>query len=176
LYFIVETKDGSGQKVSWNPTVDYLEQLETSLHYNHKGEYIGDVHPFYENNQMYMFYLKTGGSWKTELLISKNMITYEPTPLYLDDTNPPEISNYYALGVYKDHHTGFYRSYFGMHNAMGSSKSNDLIHWSGGYSVTSDFLTGYKAYHPYETFPSGGRDPYVFYDPDIDRYRLVALY
>src|SRR5690606_41380639 len=67
----------------------------------------------------------TGGSFKTQLLLSKNMITYEPTPLYLDDTNPPEISNYYALGVYKDHHTGFYRSYFGMHNAMGSSKSTE---------------------------------------------------
>ncbi|CDR30224.1 Glycosyl hydrolase, family 32 [Acholeplasma oculi] len=162
--------------VSWNPTVDYLQQAETSLHFNLYGENVGDVHPFYENGQMYMYYLKTGGSFKTQLLLSKNMITYEPTPIYLDDSNPPEISNYYALGVYKDYHTGFYRSYFGMHNAMGSSKSTDLINWSGGYSRTSDFLTGYKAYHPYETFPAGGRDPYVFYDPDIDRYRLLALY
>jgi hypothetical protein len=160
-------KSSSNQK---NYEQYYLSESSSStdqkLHFTLEN-YIGDVHPYYENGKMYMFYLKTDGTYASDLLISNNLLRYEKADLFHDYHLP--INPYYVLNVIKDKE-GVYRSFYGAGTIMASSKSNDLFNWEIGME-DRDFNTLYQARNSYV---SEGRDPFVFYDEDINKYRIVS--
>ena len=173
LYFVV-----SGQgKVVWNPTIQYDAIAESPLHYNPEGKFengnnidIGDVHPYYHDGKLYMYYLKTDGGYNTALVTSDNMLAYQDGHVTTHPVNPPN-SNYYVLGITEE--AGGFRTYYGASSSyIYGAKSNDLITWEAGEGVDELFNTTHL---PSIHYPAGGRDPYVFYDTDIQRYRIVYL-
>jgi len=173
IMFIVT---GSGV-VNWNPTIQYDYLRETPLHYDPPGKFennrnidIGDVHPYYHNGKLYMFYLKTDGGYNIDLATTTNMLSYEPTYVTTHPINPPN-ANYYVLGITEE--DGYFRTYYGAsRDYIYGSKSTDLITWEAGEGVDSMFNTTHL---PVVTYPTGGRDPYVFFDPDVNRYRIIYL-
>ncbi len=171
-------------KLYYNPTIDYLQNEEQSLHYTPEG-YFGDVHPFYDEktNKMYMFYLSTGKQeqpieiFSSLLATSSNFIQYSQTPMQPSKNNPPEQSLYYALGVYVDKE-GNYRSSFGYGNYAGGTLSKDLLTWEQGAAPYIDEKDGlfkytYRAYFDQDV--TSGRDPDIFYDEDSDKYYCVVM-
>lgn len=168
----------------YNPTIDYLNSSEKSLHHYPEG-YYGDVHPFYDekNNKMYMYYLSTGKQEKpvetfsSLLTTSNNMIQYKDTTIKVSTTNPPEQNLYYALGVYEDA-KGNYRSSFGYGNYAGATLSNDLITWSQGatpYIDDKDGLFKYTFRAYFDSDVTSGRDPDIYYDKDTKKYYCVVM-
>ncbi|WP_264230137.1 glycoside hydrolase family protein [Acholeplasma laidlawii] len=173
LYFIVESDNAT---LSWNPVVSFIENADETLHFTlPNGKYLGDVHPFYDdiNQRMYMYYLDTNGHFDSRLVVSDNMIKYRSEAIYTDPTNPPEQNNYFVLGVIKQEDT--YRTYFGLGDGFGSAESKDLITWKNSSILNQELKMERKAYFDYDLFPGGGRDPFVFYDQDIDRYRIIGM-
>lgn len=165
--------------VSFNPTIDYKMTTESSLHYIlpegiPNDTYLGDVHPFYDNGKMYMYYLNTAGRFQSCLITSDNLINYSRSICESHSSNPPEQDNYFVLGVckYKD---GKYRSYFGLGDGYGCSVSDDLHVWSNADVLDDKFKVMYRTYFDYDNYPAGGRDPYIFYDENIDRYCVIAM-
>lgn len=154
-----------------------------SLHYSCDG-YFGDVHPFYHDGKMYMYYLSTGretGSvrqtFSSMLCVSDDMIHYEPVELKMDPTNPPEQDLYFALGVYIDAE-GRFRSCYGKGSYVGGSVSDDLITWSNGAEPYMDDKTGmlrYKHRVPFDSDVYSGRDPYITYDAETETYYCVVM-
>ena len=162
------TKKGS---IDTNPGIAYSGYIEKSLNFDFDDEkfsngmekHVGDVHPFYYNNQMYMFYLETNGTYSSALLESKNMLTYKEKTINMG-VPAPSISTYYAIGLVKYNDT--FVSYYGASSTIiNSAQSNDLYTWTNHSSIDSPKL-GY---------PAGGRDPYLFYDEDIDKYRIIHI-
>lgn len=136
-----------------------------SLHYTPPG-YIGDVHPYYRDGVMYLFHLKTDGNFSSSVALSRNLLQYEQVELTHDNRLP--INHYYVLNVVFDGE--WYRSFYGAGRVMASSKSRDLLHWENGEESES-FRTLYQAEN---TYPCDGRDPFVFFDPDVGRWRIVS--
>lgn len=173
IQFITE---GDGE-LYWNPTIEYNALVESPLHFDlsydsYTGEHIGDVHPYYYDGQLFMYYLATNGLYSSRLLTSSNFIQYEETEIFTHRVNPPATDSYYALGIVEQS-DGLFRSFFGFSSTIiNNSVSEDLITWSEGTGVDNTFTTTYL---PKVNYPVGGRDPYAFYDPDIDRYRVIYL-
>lgn len=168
--------NGENATVLWNPVVDCSGEIPGNLHYKlPSGAYLGDVHPFYDNehNRMYMYYLSTNGRFDSQLITSDDMITYHETNLLTDPINPPEQDNYFVLGVYKD--SDVYRTFYGLGDSFGSAESDDLITWRNASILDETFNVERKAFFDYDNFPGGGRDPYGFYDSDIDRFRIIGI-
>lgn len=165
---------GDGE-VYWNPTIEYSQRTESDIHFDltyssDSGIHIGDVHPYYYEGRLYMYYLATNGQFNTRLLVSDDMVRYQEEELFTDMVNPPATDTYYVLGVIQ-HKSGIFRSYFGFSSSViNSSTSDDLITWKEGKGVDENFVSTYL---PLVNYPVGGRDPYVFYDPDVDRYRVI---
>ena len=168
----------------YNPTIDYLDSKEESLHHYPEG-YYGDVHPFYDekNNKMYMYYLSTGRQAKpvetfsSLLTTSSNMIQYNDTSIKVSSSNPPEQNLYFALGVYEDA-KGNYRSSFGYGSYAGATLSNDLITWSQGanpYIDEKDGLFKYTFRAYFDSDVTSGRDPDIYYDKDTKEYYCVVM-
>ena len=143
---------------------DYLGAFESGA-----KRHIGDVHPFYWDGKLYMFYLRTDGSFSSELLVSTDFVSFEPVDI--TRTSPlPTIDSYYVLRVqpYRD----LFVSYFGAsREVINGSISDDLVTWK-----RIDAL--YPGTLPSMTYPKGGRDPYLFFDTDINRWRIIhnAIY
>ncbi|WP_135552431.1 hypothetical protein [Paenibacillus cymbidii] len=134
------------------------------LHYRPEAFALGDVHPFYEAGTYYLFFLKPG-NYESLLATSQNMIDWREAKLTRGGLAP--FAPYYALGVFRDRADGLYRSYYGSQFRMKGSESADLLHWTNAdftYDIPGDA----------QTYPGGTRDPYVFYDPDLASYRMVA--
>lgn len=154
-----------------------------SLHYAPDG-YLGDVHPFYYNGKMYMFYMSTGmekGSrhtlYESMLAISEDMIHYTTTPLVMDPDNPPDQDVYYAPLVYVDAE-GRFRSVYGRNDFVAGCVSDDLVTWSAGIEPYLDEETGMLRYKYRITFDDdvvSGRDPYIWYDTESETYYCVVL-
>jgi hypothetical protein len=84
--------------------------------------------------------------------------------------NPPG-ANYYVLGITEE--DGGFRTYYGASkDYIYGAKSNDLLTWEAGEGVDNLFN---PTHLPSITYPAGGRDPYVFFDTDIQKYRIVYL-
>ena len=178
ICFVLEAVEDDAT-VSFNPTVDYVMSKESSLHYilpegYPNDTYLGDVHPFYDNGKMYMYYLNTSGRFQSCLITSDNLINYSRSICESHSSNPPEQDNYFVLGVckYKD---GKYRSYFGLGDGYGCAVSDDLHIWSNADVLDEKFKVMYRTYFDYDNYPAGGRDPYIFYDENIDRYCVIAM-
>jgi len=111
---------------------------------------------------MYMYYLETNGRYTSALLESNNMLLY--TEKTISRISPlPTIDSYYVISIarYQDR----FISYYGASaTKIYSSQSNDLYNWSGHNTGNIP-----------ETNNTSGRDPFIFYDPDIDRYRIIFL-
>lgn len=176
---ITFTLIGEGS-IEYNPIIEATltakyYQLHQDLSGTHESsgaeKHYGDVHPYYDNGQMYMFHLATNGNYDTMLTTSKNMINFVEEPrLKKDDINGP-AAPYYVLGVTKDGE--YYRSLSGYsQEVIWGSKSKDLLVWEAGEGVDENFQTTYL---PKVDYPRGARDPYVFYDEDVDKYRVVYL-
>lgn len=154
-----------------------------SLHYVCDG-FFGDVHPFYYDGKMYMFYLSTGREsnsarqqFASMLAVSDDMIHYKPVEIKMDKKNPPEQDLYYALGVYIDAE-GRFRSCYGKGSYVGGSVSDDLITWSNGAEPYMDEEIGMLRYKYRVTFDSdvySGRDPYIWYDAASESYYCVVM-
>ena len=101
---------------------DYLGAFESGA-----KRHIGDVHPFYWDGKLYMFYLRTDGSFSSELLVSTDFVSFEPVDI--TRTSPlPTIDSYYVLRVqpYRD----LFVSYFGAsREVINGSISDDLVTW-----------------------------------------------
>lgn len=170
-------------EVYWNPTVDYNGAAERNLHFAPDG-YFGDVHPFYHDGKMYMYYLSTGKEtdgaseiYSSKLAVSGDLIHYDKADLIMNPSNPPEQDLYFALGVYIDA-DGNFRSCYGKGNYVGGSVSRDLITWSNGAEPYIDENDGllkytYRAYFDRDVY--SGRDPYIFYDKDSATYYCVVM-
>ncbi|HMM00132.1 MAG TPA: hypothetical protein PKC96_02160 [Bacilli bacterium] len=165
-------------EISFNPILSYGNLTFDSLHQdltgtfeNGKVKHYGDVHPYYANGKMYMYYLATNGNYDTLLTDSGNMINFAPNEgLRKDGTNGP-TAPYYVLGITKEGDE--YRSLFGYSSSViFGSKSKDLLVWEDGQGVDDNFVTTFL---PRVSYPGGARDPYVFYDPDTNQYRAIYL-
>lgn len=154
-----------------------------SLHYSCDG-FFGDVHPFYHDGKMYMFYLSTGKetgkvypTFSSLLAVSDDMIHYKPVEIKMDSKNPPEQDLYYALGVYVDAQ-GRFRSCYGKGSYVGGSVSDDLITWSNGAEPYIDETLGMLRYKYRITFDSdvySGRDPYICWDAASSSYYCMVM-
>ena len=151
-----------------NPSIIYGEIVEKSLHFDFVNEYfsngserhVGDVHPFYYNGKMYMYYLKTDGTYSSALLETTDFFNYTEATIQRVDPKPT-IASYYVLGIlpYQDK----FISYFGASAThINGSISDDLYSWKKHETLNIPKVT-------YTT----GRDPYIFYDEDVDRYRII---
>lgn len=136
-----------------------------SLHFKPKDHALGDVHPFFQNGECYLYYLKPG-KYESALARSKDWLTWtetaiEHTPVKDGDWMAP----YYVLGVMTDPKTFHYRSFYGhKEGRMVSSESSDLIHWS----------CAPQEYHiPPADYYQRRRDPYVFWIPELKQYGCV---
>jgi len=133
------------------------------LHYKPADGYVGDVHPYYENGTHYLFSLTTDGNFAPELATSTDLVNWSETGL--THTGAAPAQSYYSLGIVKDGST--YRSWYGNGTEMKSSQSSNLTSWSNA-------STSYDIPNNTTLFPAGARDPYVFWDPDVSKYRMVS--
>ncbi len=133
------------------------------LHYAAQDHRIGDVHPYYDEKTetWYMYYLKPDG-FSSALLTSKDLLAWEPAPLAHAGG---KLANYYVLGVIADGEQ--YRSWFGYGSTMASTVSDDLLTYENAayaYTIPLDMAR----------YPSGARDPFVFFDPVDNVYRVIC--
>jgi len=166
--FIVRTDGDEKPLVYWNPVVDYLNLSDDYLHYG-MTDFVGDVHPYYYDDQLYLYYLSTDGSFASTLATSADMVNFIPQTLTTTRLNAPG-SFYYVLGVIKE--GNYFRSFYGEGKNVGSSKSLDLLEWESG--IVWDEETYEKQYSPASNYPAGIRDPYAYYNPDLGKYHIVA--
>lgn len=129
-------------------------------HPNGTARHIGDVHPFWHKGKLYLYYLSTDGSFSSRLATTTDFFRF--TGEELRQAAPaPAIGTYYVLGVTP--YGGGFVSYFGASDtAVNGSFSEDLTNWRGlrGPAVPS---IHYRS----------GRDPYLFFDPEAARWRIV---
>lgn len=166
--FIVKTEGGTNPLVDWSPVVDYLNLPDDFVHFG-MTEFVGDVHPFYFDGKLYMYYLSLDGSFSSMLATSSDMINFESKDLTTTRLNAPG-SFYYVLGVIKE--GNYFRSFYGEGKNVGSSKSLDLLEWESG--ITWDEETYEKLFSPGSNYPAGVRDPYPYFNPDLNKYHIVA--
>jgi len=159
---------GAGAVVDWRPVVDYLPTEDEPLHYG-LTDYVGDVHPYYHDGTLYLYYLALDGNFTSTLAVSDNLVAFRDQPLTVSALNAPG-SFYFALGIIKE--GNYFRSFYGEGKNVGSSRSLDLIHWESG--IVWDEETYEKQYSPSSNYPAGTRDPYAFFDPDTNNYHIVA--
>lgn len=136
------------------------------LHFKSKEWYIGDVHPYYHDNKLYLFYLKPNGITRCDacfedstkvvcgnsvLAVTENYHHYTETELNVQVGNIVKIGEKFYTGV----------------SSGGCSESADLFHWEkkGKYSVILEE----------QKFPAGARDYALFYDEDLGGVRTTML-
>lgn len=136
------------------------------LHYAAKDWHIGDVHPYFENGTLYLFYLKPNGILRCDacfddpekvvtnssrLAVTKNYSAWEEYPLPTIILNIVKLEDTY----YCCQGTGENSFY----------ESRDLIHWepSSRYRFVLDNLL----------FPAGARDYACFWDNDCKGIRVT---
>lgn len=166
VYFNVK---GNNVTVKLNPTIDFSCSAEKDVHQSLNDDFVGDVHPYYANGQIYLYYLATNGNFDARLRISSDLVNYEEKELITSRLNPIG-SAYFVLGVVKE--GSVYRSFYGDAKQVSSSKSTDLINWQNGMIFDED--TYEKQYVASSNYPAGIRDPYAFYDPDTNKYHIIA--
>lgn len=136
------------------------------LHYAAKDWHIGDVHPYFENGTLYLFYLKPNGILRCDacfddpekvvtnssrLAVTKNYSDWVEYPLPTIILNIVKLEDTY----YCCQGTGENSFY----------ESRDLIHWepSSKYRFVLDNLL----------FPAGARDYACFWDNDCKGIRVT---
>jgi hypothetical protein len=171
----------SSVQVYWNPRVVAAGEADLRLHDTIAGRY-GDLHPVYDHgsNTLYMFHLSTDVSGTTHthavprLRVSDNFITFTDRTLTKNPTNPPDLHEWFILGITRDADMRW-RSAYGGSTHVFTSVSDNLTHWSGGSDMYFDSSDNLRLTNQYHYSDHGGRDPYLFYDPDSQAYYSVVL-
>ncbi|WP_167859245.1 hypothetical protein [Paenibacillus cymbidii] len=127
------------------------------LHYIHPQHAVGDVHPFYWQGTVYLYYLKPGGRYEAALLRSDDLLHWEEAAIsHEPDSLMPPQKPYFVLGVFYDAASGLFRSYFGSEgNVMRGSVSDDLLVWRAA---------GEACNIPAQAAYTVQRDPFVFWN------------
>jgi len=134
--------------------------------YVHHNVNIGDVHPVFFNNELYMYYLKTGGTFQSALLKSKDLVSYSDMNLNTD----PAARFYSVLYVFKKPDTDEYVTYHSTdglipNGVLRGSLSKDLLNWK----QLNDDYTVNEPEKKYYTL----KDPYVYWNEDTQTYWAV---
>lgn len=136
-----------------------------AVHFIPRNSALGDVHPFYENGTYYLFYLKPG-QYDSALITSTNLLEWSEVNLrHAAGASAEWMKPYYVLGVFRDRHTGAYRSYYGCRNRMVGSSSTNLIEWSS--APLNESIPD-----PPDRYDRR-RDPYVFWNEKERCYGCV---
>jgi sucrose-6-phosphate hydrolase SacC (GH32 family) len=136
-----------------------------SLHFKPRDHALGDVHPFFQQGECYLYYLKPG-KYESALARSKDWLHWTETAITHDATQPEDwMSPYFVLGVFRDSSANLFRSFYGhAQGRMASSVSNELLHWS----------CAPKKFHiPAADYYQRRRDPFVFWIPELKQYGCV---
>lgn len=138
------------------------------LHFDFEGQsfpngrprHVGDVHPFWHKGKLYLYYLRTDGSFSSQLLTSTDLLHFSEKPLGRIEP-VPAVETYYVLGV--SPYQGGFVSYFGASDTViNGSFSENLTDWSRLPDAAIPRI-GYRT----------GRDPFLFFDPETARWRIV---
>ncbi|OQC09998.1 MAG: hypothetical protein BWX74_00804 [Tenericutes bacterium ADurb.Bin087] len=168
LYLIVK---GSAL---FNPTIHFKIKDDTPLHYESAVDtncpHVGDVHPLYVNGQLRNYYLSTNGRLTSDMAISDDLVVFRDTNTRASSTNPP-MTEGFATRVFM--HEDVFYSYYGAYNRYEYTKSSDGYVFENGVNLDEKFnIIG--QFNIDERY-IWGRDPYAFFDPDINKYRIVSL-
>jgi sucrose-6-phosphate hydrolase SacC (GH32 family) len=141
-------------------------QDEQLMHYIHPEHAVGDVHPFYHDGSLYLYYLKPGGKYEAALLRSTDLLNWEAVEIsHEPDGLSPPLRPYFVLGIFYDPASKLFRSYFGSDgNIMRGSTSEDLLTWRAAG----------EAYNiPAQPDYTVQRDPFVFWNEEEQQYWVV---
>lgn len=159
--------------VEFNPVISFQGELN-NLHYQSKNDtglaYVGDVHPFYEGGKMSLYYLSTNGYFTADMVQSDDMILFHDTLTQASNTNPP-ASEGFATRVVKDGDLLY--SFYGAWTSFKGTVSQDGLKWSNAVTLDEKFNMQY--YVPIDNRYVAMRDPYAFFDEDINRWRIISL-
>lgn len=168
LYFIV---NGSAL---FNPTIHFGTKDDTPLHYNSAVDtsypHVGDVHPLYVDGQLRNYYLSTNGYFTADMAISDDLVVFRDTHTKASTTNPP-MTEGFATHVFK--YKDVYYSYYGAYNRYERTKSINGFLFENGVEI--DEKVNVLGHFNIDERYIWGRDPYTFFDPDINKYRIVSL-
>ncbi len=136
------------------------------LHFRSKEWYVGDVHPYYRDGKLYLFYLKPNGIVRCDACFEDpakvvcGASVLAVTENY-HDFSEKELSVPVVNIVEQD---GRFYSRVGEGSCL---ESGDLVHWerSKSYSLALDRAQ----------FPAGARDYALFYDDDLGGFRSTML-
>lgn len=136
------------------------------LHYKSEDWYVGDVHPYYYDNKLYLFYLKPNGITRCDacfedptkvvcgnsvVAVTDNYCDYTETELNVPVVNIVKVGETFITKV-----------------GEGSCvESTDLLHWE----KTDKFTLSLDR----ALFPAGSRDYALFYDDDLGGVRSTML-
>ncbi|MBO4733169.1 MAG: hypothetical protein J5662_01700, partial [Clostridia bacterium] len=169
--------------VEWNPTINYNTNSAEELLHRAADGWLGDVHPFYHDGKLYIYYLSTGNETQSThalydslLFQSDDFIHFNNKPIAIDNNNKPDTTTYFVLGTYTDS-KGVFRSCFGNGQTISSSKSTDLYTWGSGseYYFDKDGNMGYKNRIYLDSQVKSFRDPAMYYDPFSEKTYCVIL-
>lgn len=136
-----------------------------TIHFKPADHALGDVHPYFEKGNCFLFYLKPG-RYEAALARSVDGLDWKETPLTHGAVRPDDwYSAYFVLGVFRDQAAGLYRSFYGHRGGrVASSVSRDLLHWD----------CAPQEYHiPPADYYERRRDPFVFWIPETGKYGCV---
>lgn len=136
-----------------------------AVHYTPADHRLGDVHPFFENGVCHLFYLRSGGRFESQRLVSRDLLSWNVAPAVMSGTGEPPVP-FFVVAVARNRVAGTYLSYHGRERGrMAATVSDDLATWrsapSDGHIPAVDGV--YEA----------RRDPYVFWNEDDGQYWCV---
>lgn len=168
LFFVV---NGNAE---FNPTIYYGKPNDENIHYDAGKDtalpFVGDVHPLYVDGQLRNYYLSTNGQFTADMAISDDLVVFNDTNTIASPTNPP-MTEGFATRVFK--HKDMFYSFYGAYNRFEYTKSKDGYVFENGVEFDEKF--NIKGQFNVDDRYIWGRDPYAFFDPDINKYRVISL-
>ncbi len=154
------------------------------LYYQPAGFWFGDCMPFGKGDEFYLFHQRDtrkpgpfGEPFGWDLATTKDFVHYEDKGVAIPRGGDDEQDQFIFAGsvfedknhVYHAFYTGYNRDYPKQGKAsqvLMHATSNDLLHWTKSYeTLTFTPQPGYDK--------DDWRDPFVIYEEDKDRYRLI---
>lgn len=167
LFFIV---DGY---VEFAPLIAYEKNFRR-LHYDSFSDtelhFVGDIHPFYEDGMMYLYYLSTNGYFTANMVQASDLISFSMTDTRTTNTNPPSSEGFATRVVREDN---LLISFYGAWTSLRGTKSKDGLLWENAVALDENLKVQYQVL--IDDRYVAMRDPYAFFDDDVERYRIVSL-
>lgn len=148
------------------PPISPTTKSSAIYRFVHNNRNMGDVHPVYFNDQLYMFYLKTGGHYQSGLAISTDFLTYTERTINTD----PNAKPWSVLYVIKKEFSNEYITYHSTdgikpNGVLKGSISQDLLNWK---LMDEKYTVPVPQKNYWEL-----KDPYVFWNADRGNYWAV---